>query len=151
MAYVPVPKDLNAVKTKVMFNLTKRQLICFGSGAAVGVPLFFLCKSFMNTSVAAIIMIIVMLPFMLMAMYEKNGQPLEKIVGNILKVAVIRPKQRPYQTNNFYAVLKRQEMLDKEVYDIVHRNKKMAASDVRKNRGKNCAAGKDKEKTVPRR
>ena len=35
---------------------------------------------------------------------------LEKIVGNILKVAVIRPKQRPYQTNNFYAVLKRQEM-----------------------------------------
>ena len=42
-------------------------------------------------------------------------------------------------------------MLDKEVYDIVHRNKKMAASDVRKNRGKNCAAGKDKEKAVPRR
>lgn len=30
MAYVPVPKDLNAVKTKVLFNLTKRQLICFG-------------------------------------------------------------------------------------------------------------------------
>ena len=96
-------------------------------------------------------MMLVMMPFFLLAMYEKHGQPLEKIVGNILKVAVIRPKQRPYQTNNFYAVLKRQEMLDKEVYDIVHRNKKMAASDVRKNRGKNCAAGKDKEKTVPRR
>ena len=27
----------------------------------------------------------------------------------------------------------------------------LAASDVRKNRGKNCAAGKDKEKAVPRR
>lgn len=114
MAYVPVPKDLNAVKTKVMFNLTKRQLICFGSGAAVGVPLFFLCKSFMNTSVAAIIMIIVMLPFMLMAMYEKNGQPLEKIVWNIVQVCFLRPKQRPYQTNNFYSVLERQEKLDKE-------------------------------------
>ena len=25
MAYVPVPKDLNAVKTKVLLNLTKRQ------------------------------------------------------------------------------------------------------------------------------
>lgn len=49
MAYVPVPKDLNAVKTKVMFNLTKRQLICFGGGAAVAVPLFFLCKTFMDT------------------------------------------------------------------------------------------------------
>jgi FtsH-binding integral membrane protein len=62
MAYVPVPKDLNAVKTKVMFNLTKRQLICFGGGAAVAVPLFFLCKTFMDKSVAAIIMVIVLLP-----------------------------------------------------------------------------------------
>ena len=123
MAYVPVPKDLNAVKTKVMFNLTKRQLICFGSGAAVGVPLFFLCKSFMNTSVAAIIMIIVMLPFMLMAMYEKNGQPLEKIVRNIVQVCFLRPKQRPYKTNNFYTVLERQENLDKEVYRIVRKAK----------------------------
>ena len=33
MAFVPVPKDLNRVKTKVMFNLTKRQLICLGSAA----------------------------------------------------------------------------------------------------------------------
>ena len=46
MAYVPVPKDLNAVKTKVLLNLTKRQLICFGAGAALGVPLFFLLNSY---------------------------------------------------------------------------------------------------------
>ena len=123
MAYVPVPKDLNAVKTKVMFNLTKRQLICFGSGAAVSVPLFFLCKSVMNTSAASIIMVIVLLPFMLLAMYEKNGQPLEKIVRNIVQVCFLRPKQRPYKTNNFYAVLERQENLDKEVYRIVRKTK----------------------------
>ena len=120
MAYVPVPKDLNAVKTKVLFNLTKRQLICFGSGAALGVPLFFLCKSVMNISVASIIMIIVMLPFMLLAMYEKNRQPLEKIVRNIVGVCFTRPKLRPYQTNNFYTVLERQDNLDKEVYRIVN-------------------------------
>ena len=151
MAYVPVPKDLTKVKTKVMFNLTRRQLVCFTAGALVGVPLFFLLCEPAGNSMAAMCMMLVMMPFFLLAMYEKHGQPLEKIVGNILKVAVIRPKQRPYQTNNFYAVLKRQEMLDKEVYDIVHRNKKMAASDVRKNRGKSYAAGKDKEKAVPRR
>lgn len=123
MAYVPVPKDLNAVKTKVMFNLTKRQLICFGSGAAVAVPLFFLCKSVMNTSAASIIMIVVLLPFMLLAMYEKNEQPLEKIVRNIVQVCFLRPKQRPYKTNNFYALLERQENLDKEVYRIVRKTK----------------------------
>ena len=123
MAYVPVPKDLSTVKTKVMFNLTKRQLICFGSGAAVAVPLFFLCKTFMNTTVAAILMILTLLPFMLMAMYEKNGQPLEKIVRNIVQVSFLRPKQRPYKTNNFYSVLERQENLDKEVYRIVRKTK----------------------------
>ena len=123
MAYVPVPKDLSTVKTKVMFNLTKRQLICFGSGAAVAVPLFFLCKTFMSTTVAAILMILTLLPFMLMAMYEKNGQPLEKIVRNIVQVCFLRPKQRPYKTNNFYSVLERQENLDKEVYRIVQKTK----------------------------
>ena len=126
MAYVPVPKDLNAVKTKVMFNLTKRQILCFGGGALIGVPLFFLLKGPIGSSAAALCMMLVMLPFFMLAMYEKHGQPLEKIIGNILKVAVIRPKQRPYRTNNFYAVLERQANLDKEVYDIVRGKDKAA-------------------------
>ena len=120
MAYVPVPKDLTAVKTKVLFNLTKRQLICFGSGAAVGVPLFFLCKTGMATSSAAIVMVISMMPFFLLAMYEKNGRPLEKIIRDIVMVCFIRPKQRPYKTNNFYMLLEQQDKLDKEVYRIVN-------------------------------
>ena len=60
MAYVPVPKDLTKVKTKVMFNLTKRQLICFGSGALIGVPLFFLLKNSTGVSTAAIVMVLSM-------------------------------------------------------------------------------------------
>lgn len=66
---------------------------------------------------------IVLLPFMLLAMYEKNGQPLEKIVRNIVQVCFLRPKERPYRTNNFYAALERQENLDKEVYRIVRKAK----------------------------
>ena len=38
--YVNVPNDLSKIKTKVAFNLTKRQLICFGCGAAVGIPAY---------------------------------------------------------------------------------------------------------------
>ena len=120
MAYVPVPKDLTKVKTKVAFNLTKRQLVCFGGGALIGVAPFFLLRGPVGSSVAAMCMMLVMLPFFLLAMYEKHGQPLEKILANIIRVAIIRPKERPYRTNNFYAVLERQEKLDKEVYDIVH-------------------------------
>ena len=61
MAYIPVPKDLSAVKTKVFFNLTKRQIICFGSGALISVPLFFMLKGAIGTSTAALVMIFVML------------------------------------------------------------------------------------------
>ena len=126
MAYVSVPKDLTRVKSKVIFNLTRRQIVCFGGGALIGVPLFFLLRGPAGNSVAAMCMMLVMLPFFMLAMYEKHGQPLEKIIGNILKVAVIRPKQRPYRTNNFYAVLERQANLDKEVYDIVRGKDKAA-------------------------
>lgn len=64
MAYVPVPKDLTKVKTKVAFNLTKRQLICFTGGALIGVPLFFLLRGPVGNSVAAMCMMLVMLaPF----------------------------------------------------------------------------------------
>ena len=121
MAYVPVPKDLNAVKTKVMFNLTKRQILCFGGGALIGVPLFFLLKGHIGSSAAALCMMLVMLPFFLLAMYEKNGPPPEKLIRNIVQVCFLRPKQRPYRTNNFYDLLNRQDILDKEVYAIVHK------------------------------
>ena len=120
MAYVPVPKDLTAVKSKVFLNLTKRQLICFGGGALIGVPLFFLLKQHISTSAAALCMIFVMLPCFLLAMYEKQGLPLEKILRNMIRVYFIRPKHRPYETSNFYSALVRQEKLDKEVQRIVY-------------------------------
>lgn len=105
MAYVPVPKDMNAVKTKVAFNLTKRQIVCFGAGLLVGLPVFFLIKGHVSSSTATLLMVLVMLPFFMFAMYEKNGQPLEKIIRNIVQVSFIRPKERPYKTNNFYSAV----------------------------------------------
>lgn len=54
MAYVTVPKDLTKIKSKVMFNLTKRQLICFSAAVAIGLPLFFLVKGSVGTSAAAL-------------------------------------------------------------------------------------------------
>lgn len=119
MAYVPVPKDLSKVKTKVVLNLTKRQLLCFAAALVVGLPLFFLLKGRTGTSLAAFAMILVMLPCFLFAMYEKHGQPLETVIKNIVQTKFVRPKERPYQTNNFYAVLERQRNLEKEVAAIV--------------------------------
>ena len=85
----------------MFFNLTKRQLICFGSAALIGVPIFFLVKGTGNVSLAALTMMIVMLPLFFLAMYEKDGQPLEVIAGHFIQAKFIRPKVRPYQTNNY--------------------------------------------------
>ena len=119
MAYVPVPKDLTKVKTKVAFNLTKRQIIFFAAALVIGLPLFFLLKDSAGTDLAAFVMIVVMLPCFLLAMYEKHGQPLEVVIKNVVQTKFIRPKERPYQTENFYAVLERQRNLEKEVSAIV--------------------------------
>lgn len=122
MAYVPVPKDLSKIKTKVAFNLTKRQIVCFAVALIVGLPLFFLLKDSVGTSAASFVMIVVMLPCFLMAMYEKHGQPLEVVVKNIIQTKFVRPKERPYQTQNLYAVLEKQRKLEKEVSAIVKGN-----------------------------
>ena len=119
MAYGPVPKDLTKIKTKVMFNLTKRQLICFSLAAVAGIPLFFLLKAHTSVSAAALMMVLSMLPFFMFALYEKNGQPLEVLLRHIIQARFARPKQRLYRTNNFYAVIDRQTQLDKEVKAIV--------------------------------
>lgn len=123
MAYVTVPKDLTKIKSKVLFGLTKRQLACFSPAVLIGVPLFFLLKGSIGNSAAAFCMILVMLPFFLLGMYERNGEPLEVIAKHFIRTKFLFPKERPYQTNNFYAALMRQNRLEKEVKAIV-KNKK---------------------------
>ncbi len=118
-SYISVPRDLTKVKSKVMFNLTKRQLICFSVAALIGVPSFFLIKSVASLSVAAFCMIAIMMPFFFMALYEKNGQPLEVILKHFIEATFIRPKQRPYKTNNYYSALERQADAEKKIKKIV--------------------------------
>lgn len=114
-SYISVPRDLTKVKNKVMFNLTKRQLICFSLAALVGVPSFFLLKLIGSTSMAAMGMMVLMMPFFFLAMYEKHGQPLEVFLGHFIRANFIRPKVRPYKTDNYYSALIRQAQVEEEV------------------------------------
>ena len=123
-AYVPTPRDLSKVKSKILFNLTKRQLLCFGAAALVGLPVFFALKATGNISLAALGMMFVMLPLFFLAMYEKDGQPLEVIAKQFYIAKFVRPKVRPYQTNNLYELLMKQHQVEMEVYDIVFHSKK---------------------------
>ena len=109
MAYVPVPKDLSKIKTKLAFNLTKRQLICFSAAASVGLPAYLFTRGALGNSAAMLLMIGLMLPFFFFAMYEKDGLPLEKVLKNIIRTCFLYPRVRPYKTENFYALLSEKE------------------------------------------
>ena len=115
-AYISVPRDLTRVKSKVFLNLTKRQLVCFAFAASLGV----LLKKTGNVSLATLGMMLIMLPLFFLGMYEKDGQPLEKIAQHFIQAKIIRPQVRPYRTNNYYAALIRQDKLEQEVQRIVH-------------------------------
>lgn len=112
MPFVPVPKDLTKVKTKVAFNLTKRQLVCFSLGGLAGVSTYLMTKGSIGIDSAALLMIVLMAPFFLFGIYEKDGQPLEKVLKNYISVKFRRPPNRPYRTENGYAALVCKKMIE---------------------------------------
>ena len=114
MPYVNVPNDLSKIKTKLAFNLTKRQLVCFGIAAAVGIPSYLLARSSIGNTAAMFLMMAVALPAFLVAMYEKDGLPFEKVVRNVLRARFLRPGVRPYQTENIYAPFTQRGAVRKE-------------------------------------
>jgi hypothetical protein len=73
-----------------------------------------------------------MMPFFFFAMYERDGQPAEKILKNRLRYK-LWPKDRPYRTDNLY-----KSMSKKEVTKIA---KKQAAGSSGKASAKKHQAG----------
>lgn len=81
MPYVNVPNDLSKIKTKMAFNLTKRQLVCFGSAGAVGIPAYLLTRGTLGNTGAMFLMLGIMLPAFLLAMYGQSA--LYILIGKI--------------------------------------------------------------------
>ena len=112
---VAVPKNLSGIKTKVAMNLTKRQLVCFGSAGAVGIPFYIFTKGVIGTQASALIMVALILPFFFLAMYEKDGFPAEKILYFMIRQKILTPGIRPYKSENLYRQLEEKERMKKEV------------------------------------
>lgn len=134
MPYVTIPKDLSRIKNKLVFNLTKRQLISFSLAGGIGIPFYLFSRSVIGGDVAAFLMIALMLPFMAFGVYEKDGQPLEKILYHMIRARFLLPRIRVYQTDNLYSALERQAKIDKEVMEIVYHKQKRKIE--RKNKSK---------------
>ena len=128
--YVPVPKDLNKVKTKVALNLTKRQLISFSIGSMIGIPVYWYLRKPFGNDIAVFLMMGCILPFFFAAIFEKDGIVFEKYVGHIIRQKFMYPKIRVYKTVNFYEYLNIRD--ESEVVEIEKPKVKKARKGIRK-------------------
>lgn len=105
--YVSIPKDLNDIKEKFIMGFTKRQVICFGIGLAVGVPVFFLTRTALGMSGAIFAMGACAAPAILCGLYRKNGVFLEKQAKH-MREYFTRPRKRYYKTTNIFECISNQ-------------------------------------------
>ncbi len=109
MAVIKIPKDLNDIKEKFMFGLTKRQLICFGGGLLVAIPTYFVCKNAIGLGLTGSLsaMCVLASPLIFAGIYKKNGVVFEKSVQFLFDF-LRRPKKRYYRTTNIYRCIENQ-------------------------------------------
>jgi hypothetical protein len=104
--YVKIPKDLNDIKEKFIMGFTKRQVICFGIGLVIGLPVFFLTRTALGMSGAIFAMGACAAPAILCGLYRKNGVFLEKQAKFIYEYFT-RPRKRYYKTTNIFECIER--------------------------------------------
>ena len=94
MAYVPIPKDLKKVRTKVAFNLTRRQLIGFTLAGLVGIPVYLFMRKFVANDIAILFLIVSTLPIFFVTLFEKDGMTFEKYFKYIYLHKFYQPQKR---------------------------------------------------------
>lgn len=57
-------------------------------------------------------------------MYERNGQPLEVLMQHFIQARFVRPRQRVYETTNFYATIEQNIRNQREVKKILNGKEK---------------------------
>ncbi|MFT8889770.1 MAG: PrgI family protein [Ethanoligenens sp.] len=140
MRYVTVYKDLSRIHPKILFNLTKRQLICFGLAGAAGLPFYWYTHNFLGNDVSVLLMMLICAPFLLAAVYRnrRTGEPFEKILFHILRAKFLYPQARPFKSENLYAMIQRQihrETEEKRIAKTKSRQIPVRKPDVRRSTG----------------
>jgi hypothetical protein len=142
MFYIPIQKDFSKVKNKIVFGLTKRQIIFFLLGAAVGIPTYILLKKVVSVDIAGVAMITVMLPFFAFALYEKDGEYLEETIKHIIKERYLNPQVRPVVTDPLiYGCMQVSDYIEEQERLSEEAKEKSLAARIRKLRG-----GRDEHK-----
>ncbi|PFC08138.1 PrgI family protein [Bacillus cereus] len=95
---VSIPKELKTIKSKLVFGLTKRQLIGFSIALAIGLPVFFLLKSF-SLDVALYGLFFTACPAIFATIFTKDGMPAETWIKLYLEYKYLNPQKRYFKVS----------------------------------------------------
>ncbi|MCL2853274.1 MAG: PrgI family protein [Defluviitaleaceae bacterium] len=121
-----IPKDLNLIKSRIALNMSPRQLVCFGTAVTIGLPTYLFTRGTIGDTGAVLVMMGVMMPLFMLAMYERDSQPAEIVMRNYIRAKLFWPGIRTYKTENLF------EKLDKEGDSFAYQPKNKAAARPRK-------------------
>ena len=123
MAYVQIPKDLSNVKTKVAFNLTKRQLIGFAVAGLIGIPTYLKTRNALGNDLAVFLMLIITIPIFFVVFYEKDGLSSEKYLKYIYLHERHQPKVR-VSKERFIEMRKEEQNINGKKSDSAKKSRK---------------------------
>ena len=89
MAYVPIPKDLKRVKTKVAFNLTKRQLIGFSIAGLLGFSAYIFVRKLVPNDIAVLFLITAPFRYFLLRFLKKTAWFSNSILSSYIFIGFI--------------------------------------------------------------
>ena len=115
--------DLSKIKAKIVFGLTLRQIICFGTGLAVSLPFFFLTRKVIGMEMAAMLVMLMASPFFVLGIYEKNGIPIEWILFFFVRRVKLRSQIRERKIVTDTERKEREESLRKEIKELEDKEK----------------------------
>ncbi|MCT1389851.1 PrgI family protein [Peribacillus frigoritolerans] len=95
---VPIPKELKTIKSKLFFGLTKRQLIGFGIALCLGLPVFFMLKSF-SLDLAMYGLFLTAVPIIFGTIFIKDGMPAETWLKVFIEYKYLNPQKRYFRVS----------------------------------------------------
>ena len=126
MAYVNMTKDFSSVKMNIPgLRVTKRQVAAVALAACVGLPVFYVMSKKLGMDLTTSVFGTMLSggPFAFVILFKKDGLGMEKHIRYFYEAHFIRNTARPYQPDNLYDVMQKEERLQREVEQIVFRGK----------------------------
>lgn len=105
MIEIKIPKEIRDFKSKVIFNLTARQVISVVIALVINVPLYIFSKGLFGEDIAGWLIIIISAPIFLIGFVKKDGMNYEKYFLIMLRFNFLTPRIRKYKTENIFTYL----------------------------------------------